>query len=457
MTIRKFFSTLANSPHLQLGVFTRAFLFIGTVIIVSMTVWLIIFFSAQETPKAKTLAHRNATILNIIYDAFTINHAIHQQDLINAINQSHNIVILPRLPSDQVVEHNAVNFWHIYQTELKQQALTKHTKAYAAVNGINGLWLSFSVHDKDYWLMIPDNSSHDSMRFQWLGWGIVALILTINGAAISVRFVNNPLSRLSRLAQQLARHEKPDPLPTNEGPYEIRELNQTFNKMAQELRQSEEDREIMLAGISHDIRTPLSRIRLEVEMGPLSEKSKEGIEQDMSQIEHCIDQLIDYARTIQKSNPSVIDLSATLHEIGQREQVHCANRNATLTLAIAPNLHAHILEINLQRAINNLIENALRYGQNPHTHTTDITLKAFQFNHKTVRIEISDTGKGIPDDQIERLLRPFSRGEVARSNTTGTGLGLSIVERQISQSQGSFSIFNHAPHGLTARIDLVSA
>src|SRR5690606_39351127 len=117
---------------------------------------------------------------------------------------------------------------------------------------------------------------------EWFGWRATAVLLALIGSAISVRFVNRPLAQLAKVAHQLARGETSSPLP-EKGPLKIREMNIAFNRMARDLRQAEADREIMLAGISHDLRTPLARMRLEIEMTSVSDETRQAIDEDLAQ------------------------------------------------------------------------------------------------------------------------------------------------------------------------------
>ena len=131
---------------------------------------------------------------------------------------------------------------------------------------------------------------------------------------ISPHIVNRPLSRLARAAQVLSRGETPAPLP-EQGPLEIRDLNASFNRMAKDLRQAEADRELMLAGISHDLRTPLARMRLEIELSGVSEDARQAIDEDLGQIDHSIGQLMEYARPAGTLPQLATDISAVLAEL----------------------------------------------------------------------------------------------------------------------------------------------
>ena len=182
--------------------------------------------------------------------------------------------------------------------------------------------------------------------------------LSLVGAAVSVGFVNRPLSRLARAAQVLSRGETPAALP-EQGPLEIRDLNASFNRMAKDLRQAEADRELMLAGISHDLRTPLARMRLEIELSGVSEDARQAIDEDLGQIDHSIGQLMEYARPAGTLPQLATDISAVLAELYERERSHTASLGGELDASLEPGLRARITALDLKRVVSNLIENAL--------------------------------------------------------------------------------------------------
>src|SRR3546814_9493397 len=157
-----------------------------------------------------------------------------------------------------------------------------------------------------------------------------SLLLALVGAAISVRFVNRPLAQLAKVAQQLAGGETPSPLP-EKGPAEIRDMNIAFNRMARDLRQTEADREIMLAGISHDLRTPLARMRLEIEMSNVTDEARQAIDEDLGQIDHSIGQLMEYARPAGIVPEQGVDISSVLRDLFERERMHTESLGAVLT------------------------------------------------------------------------------------------------------------------------------
>ena len=280
------------------------------------------------------------------------------------------------------------------------------------------------------------------------------MLLSLVGAAVSVGFVNRPLSRLARAAQVLSRGETPAALP-EQGPLEIRDLNASFNRMAKDLRQAEADRELMLAGISHDLRTPLARMRLEIELSGVSEDARQAIDENLGQIDHSIGQLMEYARPAGTLPQLATDISAVLAELYERERSHTASLGGELDASLEPGLRARITALDLKRVVSNLIENARRYGRS--SDGMAHLVMTLQAEGGMIVIEVADRGPGIAPEDVDRLLRPFSRGEAARTGVSGAGLGLAIVERLLKHVGGSLRMLPREGGGLTARIELPKA
>jgi two-component system osmolarity sensor histidine kinase EnvZ len=214
----------------------------------------------------------------------------------------------------------------------------------------------------------------------------------------------------------------------------------------------ESDRAVILAGISHDLRTPISRMLLEVEMANLSADARQGMRTDLAQMDAIIGQFLDYARPTDSSSFAAVDLSALLEDAA-----HDAGRLPDVTI------HAditHGIEVagnatDLKRLLNNLIENARRYGKTPKTDTAEIAIACRMEGDKAV-VEISDRGIGVPDGDIEYLLRPFTRMDTARGQANGAGLGLAIVDRVVLRHGGKLRLFNRDGGGLAVQIILAA-
>ncbi len=261
-----------------------------------------------------------------------------------------------------------------------------------------------------------------------------AIILTL------VRQLNRPLKRLQDAANSYSRNGTAPYLETNHGPQEIREVNQAFNHMIYTLDQTERDRRIMLAGISHDLRTPLTRIRLSAEMMPDDDFLKEGLIYDVEDMDAILNQFISFMRDGSDEEPQDTDINMLLQEL----IIQFKPLDIRFTPQQLPVIQARSLS--LKRLIGNLINNAKRYGAEP------IEISA-QADDEQLLISVADHGEGIPADKIADLMQPFVRGNDART-VQGSGLGLAIVKRIVDIHEGQLFIHNLAQGGLEAVISL---
>ncbi|MGB3289825.1 MAG: ATP-binding protein [Burkholderiaceae bacterium] len=435
----------------RLGLFSRSFLLLAGLMLVSLGAWLQVFFSMEEGPRATQMAQRVTTAVSITRSALVYAPTSVRPALLLDLATKESLRVQPREPADVLHPLPNSNYWNHVAAEIKDR-LGPDTHVMWAVNQAPGIWVSFEINNDQYWLVFDREQLGLTAGVEWFGWGATALVLALVGAAISVRFVNRPLAQLAKVAQQLARGETPSPLP-EKGPAEIRDMNMAFNRMARDIRQTEADREIMLAGISHDLRTPLARMRLEIEMSNVTDEARQAIDDDLGQIDHSIGQLMEYARPAGIVPEQGVDVSSVLRDLFERERSHTESLGGELTADIEPNLYAKISAHDLKRIVGNLIENARRYGRTPSDGRAYIELTGKQQGN-ILAIEVRDRGTGIAPTDIQRLLRPFSRGESARTGVSGAGLGLAIVERLLGQVGGQLELISHPPAGLVARIEI---
>lgn len=450
--IKRLWHTLL--PRLRLGLFARSFLLIALLMMISLGAWLQVVFSIEEGPRAMQLAQRIATTVSITRSALIHAPEEVRPALLLDLATKESLRVQPRASTDVLEPLPHTAYWDNVSTEIRNR-LGSQTAMMWAVNEVPGIWISFNIDDTMYWLVFDRDQLRLTSGREWLGWIAASLLLALLGAAISVRFINHPLAQLAKVAQQLARGETPTPL-LEKGPLEIRDMNIAFNRMARDLRQNEADREIMLAGISHDLRTPLARIRLEIEMSHMSDEARQAIDDDLAQINHSIGQLMEYARPAGLVPEAGIDVSRVLQDLLERERSHTESLGGELLASIEPGLQARISANDLKRIVSNLIENARRYGRSTNDDRAHITLRAYQTGN-LLRVEVQDQGVGIVHADIQRLLRPFARGESARTGVSGAGLGLSIVERLLGQVGGKFELISQPAQGLLARIEIPKA
>jgi two-component system osmolarity sensor histidine kinase EnvZ len=223
------------------------------------------------------------------------------------------------------------------------------------------------------------------------------------------------------------------------------------------LQRVESDRAVILAGISHDLRTPLTRLQLEVEMAHLPDEARLGIESDIGQMDAIIGQFLDYAKPTDVATFSHVDISALLEDSSRTAM---RRPDLRVTSAIAP--HAQVMgnPTDLKRVINNLIENARRYGKTAGGDISDIEIACRLKGtpgKRLVIIDVCDNGDGVPPDQIDELLKPFTRMDTARGQANGAGLGLAIVQRVVQRHGAQLQVQNRDQGGLRIRITLPAA
>jgi two-component system osmolarity sensor histidine kinase EnvZ len=270
------------------------------------------------------------------------------------------------------------------------------------------------------------------------------IILSLLTALILARRISKPLALFSHAAERIGQGNIPEALPET-GIRELSSLAHTFNQMALQVRELLANRTTLLAGISHDLRTPLARMRLAIEMLPDNTDPKllARLQHDVEDMNRLIGEFLSLSRDLQKETAQNIDLNALLDELadnarsGGAQVVWQARGEAKITAGA----------MSLRRILDNLLGNAVRYGDGK-----PVELKLEMSESKTM-IHILDQGKGIPPQELENVFRPFYRVETSRSQTTGgSGLGLAIA-RQLAEANGwKVELLAREQGGMEARV-----
>lgn len=270
-------------------------------------------------------------------------------------------------------------------------------------------------------------------------------ILSVAGGWIFVRRLNKPLQALQYAAKQVGRGEFPKPLK-EEGSSEIRAVTSAFNQMSKGIKQLEDDRALLTAGISHDLRTPLTRIRLASEMMPEDQSwIQEGINHDIEDMNDIIDQFIDYVRQDRQENLEVGNINHIIDDVVVARNIE-QDHNIDVDLQSLPDIR--LRKVAIKRVLDNLMENAFRYG------STDIDIiSGYDSKLRRVYFAVRDSGPGIPEEQIDNLFQPFAQGDIARGSV-GSGLGLAIIKRIVDMHSGKITLSNRPSGGLEAKVEL---
>ena len=241
----------------------------------------------------------------------------------------------------------------------------------------------------------------------------------------------------------------PHDLPENSGPEELREVNSSFNRMVQDITRMEQDREVLLAGVSHDLRTPITRLRLETEMADLPEDTHAAMVSDLEQMEMIVNQFAAYAK--RSTQPlERVSLSDTVLQYIKTARVDTDPGVKLEKLDVEPDVYVSAHPLELSRVVQNLITNAQRYGRS-NDDVLHLSVSVHREKH-TALLVVADQGQGLDMKEADRVMRPFERGDAARTGVSGTGLGLAIVDRIARRSSGTVDLSTTAPHGLTVSI-----
>jgi len=428
-------------PHSLLW---RTFLLLAALVLATTVGWFQIFRAYEVEPRARQISQNLISIVNLTRTALVNSQPELRRELLSDLAEREGIQVYPSDPDERLAPPPDERVLNLVR-ELVRRQLGEGTRFASEREGKPGLWLSFQIDDDEYWLRIPRGRVERQIALRWLGWGTLALALSLLSAWVIVSRLNRPLRALATAAGAIGKGKTPEPL-SESGPEEIRTLSHAFNEMSRDLARLDQDRALILAGVSHDLRTPLSRLRLGLEMSGADPQLKDGMTADIEEMDRIINQFLDFARTDGGEATQDTDLAAIAAEVAEHYRRH--GRSVATELANVPRLPLQTMA--MRRVVLNLVDNALRYGEK------DVGI-AVRAENASVVLEVADRGPGIPATEVERLKRPFTRMEAARSDKGGAGLGLAIVERVVRAHRGSLELLPRPGGGLLAEVRLPAA
>jgi two-component system osmolarity sensor histidine kinase EnvZ len=298
-----------------------------------------------------------------------------------------------------------------------------------------------------YWVGFPllPRPQADDAPSRAMVWSLTLAAVLLVAAFLFARYLARPLTDLNAAVERVGRGETPPPLP-EDGPSEIANLNRGFNRMAANLRQVEQDRALLLAGVSHDLRTPLARLRLGIEMNARDEATRAGMVDDIAEMDRIIGQFLEFARTNENAASEPGDLNDIVRACVERS----ARAGNDVRFAPGTVPRVPLRPTAFSRLVANLVDNAVAYGAPPVEVTTRVA-------DGRIVLDIADRGPGIAPDDVERLKQPFTRASAARADAggvAGAGLGLAIVDRIARLHGGTFDLLPRDGGGTVARVAL---
>jgi len=422
----------------------RTFALLALLVLATTAGWFFIFRAYEVEPRARQLAQNLASVVNLTRAALITAEAAKRRQLLIELSDREGIQVYPAEPGETIAPPADRRVLQLVGEALRAQ-LGPQTRLASARDGQPGLWVSFRIDDDEYWVRVPRERMERRFALRWIGWGSLALALSLLAAYFIVRRLGHRLRALTAAAAEIGKGKRPAPLAET-GPAEIATLAHAFNQMSQDLSRLDEDRALVLAGVSHDLRTPLARLRLGIEMSGGDAQMKEGMTADIEEMDRIVGQFLDFARTDGGESLENINLATVAAEIVERFR----KLGHAVEEELQPVPDAPLRPMALRRAITNLLDNALRYGE------TGVAVRT-RMDGAMLVLEVLDRGPGIPAESAERLKQPFTRLETARSGTGGSGLGLAIAERIARDHGGLLELLPREGGGLAARIALPSS
>ena len=440
----------ASPPRAGLSLFWRTFVLLGLLLLVSMLAWLQTLRSIEFAPRAQQTAQQLASQVNLSRAALIHADAIARISLLRTMSDEEGLQIIPKEASDTIQTAQSDALLRD-MAEALQDRLGKKTVVAKEVNGKAGLWVAFDIDGDEYWLLTDLDRLTPTAGRAWIIWLLAATALSLVGAALLAGLINRPLQRLSFAASRVQEGDFDNSqLDESVRTSEIRDVNIGFNRMAQKLAQLDQERAVMLAGISHDLRTPLARLRLEAELSVADPVARDAMASDIDQLDAIIDKFLDYARP-QGEPPQAVVLADVLRRCLQPLQAH---KDIAVDCRVADTVCALADPTDLYRVLTNLLENARKYGKTPGTERADVDISSEPLGPGWVLLVLRDHGPGVATGQLAKLTQPFFRGESARTAANGAGLGLAIVEKTLQRSGGDLYLENHPDGGLCITLRL---
>jgi two-component system osmolarity sensor histidine kinase EnvZ len=418
------------------SLFARAFLLIALLIVTAVLSSFQIYRVYEREPRSQELAQQAVSTVNLTRAALISADPFLRRELLIELNETEGLRVYPAtaseklepLPDDPLLERVEPRV---------RRALGEATRFAAERDGEDGFWVSFFIDSDEFWVMMPWERFEPAFGPQWLGWGFALLALSLAGAWLIATTLARPLAAVTRAARRIGSGAAHEPL-AEEGPRELRTVAAAFNRMAKSLESMERERAMVLAGISHDLRTPLSRLRLALEMSGADRGASEAMIEDIGEMDGIIGQFLDFARG-ENEEKAEHDLDALVLELGE----HYSRLHRKVSVKTGTASPLRFARMAVRRAVANLVDNALRYAGEP------VEIESGKYF-----VEVRDRGPGIAAAEVDHAKRPFTRLDAARGGPAGAGLGLAIVERVARAHGGSLELLPRPGGGLVARLEL---
>ncbi len=373
-----------------------------------------------------------------------------QQAFIARIVEKEGIRISPAAGAEPMRPADDVPPLSIFRERLRE-LFGPQTDVYVRAAEANGerrprvLWVKLPAGEREYWIAFPRGRLERDPSAALIAWSLVGIAIAALATFLLVWRINRPLGELVAAATKLGRGGDPAPVAES-GPKEIRAVARAFNQMKEDLRRNERERSTFLAGVSHDLRTPLARLRLELELlsGRIDEPARGAMVADVDDMNAIIDQFIGFTRSETAEPLEPVNLSELARACAERASRGGAAPVQCELAALAPGM---LRPLAMQRLIDNLLANAQK-------HAGGTVIVRTARDSEGITLSVLDRGPGIEPGLVEKLKQPFTRSDDARSGASGAGLGLFIAKRVAALHGGRLDLLPREGGGLEARVTL---
>jgi two-component system osmolarity sensor histidine kinase EnvZ len=419
----------------------RAALLLGLLLITSQLLWIAVGGLLFLKPLRGGYVTQLATYVQLARSALVSMPGEARPAFLKEVNRLSNIRLVPIHPPYGEAMAPEREFLPLMASNLRNLAGNDVNARMG--NSEANTWVRFVAGGQPYWLVV--SAGRPPFPVPLLTSVVIALLLSTAGAYLLIARLNRRLLAVVEAARAIGRGEIPAAIAV-EGPEEIQELSRGFNQMSEGLQKLDADRRLMLAGISHDLRSPLVRLRLNIELcsPDMTPTVTHAMVQDIKEIDAILTQFLEFARDESDESPQPTDINAIVSDVcaGYRLSGH------DVSTVLGPVGLANLREVGVRRLIRNLVDNGVRYGEKQ-------VEVATSRNDDQIVVAVADRGPGIRTGSPDALIKPFAREDVSRSKP-GSGLGLTMVDKIARAHGGSVKLMNRPEGGLLVLVTLAA-
>ncbi len=430
--------------------FSRTALTISSLLFIFVLLASSVIFYYIMNPMARQSASHLAALVALSAQTWVELPPETRLDFEYELKKQHGITLRSQKQNFQPISVNTP-FFSYFKDEI-QLHLGSGVEVLEELNPEFWIWVKIPIASRELFVGFPHDIVGPNPPLVLFILIIAGAVLVIISSLFLVSYLLQPINNLLIATRQLGQGTSPQPI-TESGPQELIQLTRSFNTMNTQIQELLQNRTVLLAGISHDLRTPIARIRLALEMLDVQQDQSliQGINNDLSDMNHLIQRTLDFSKGLDTAATEYQPIEIN-HYLEKYIQLH--PHASLLTFAAEkqprnknclPSLPVSVLE----RVLNNLLENAIHYSKNKPIHIKT------HYDSGVCSIHLLDQGPGIPEHQLNTVFQPFYRLEASRNTETGgSGLGLAIVQQLCKAHGWKIQLKNRKEHGIEAILDL---